>query len=96
MGDLPESTWTMRDRLTGEVRTGKSVAGEFIWLEGNWACDHNRVTDFYGHGSPEDESCDSCSMMPDGSQRFVLLKLVSDQGRVEFEGEDPEGPDYRG
>lgn len=83
--------WTMRDRLTGEVKTGTTdMCSEFAWLEGNFACDHNRASEFHG----SDSEVDDCASMPDSSYRFVLLRLVNEHGGVEFDGEDPEGPDY--
>jgi hypothetical protein len=78
----------MLDRLTGQIRSGQSeVVGIFNWLENNWSCDHNRAAEFYRDGSV---IADSCSIMPDKTQRFILLELKDDTtGEIEFQGNDP-------
>lgn len=46
--------WTMRDKLTGETRSGvleyewHKDGSDFWWREGNMACDANRADTFYG------------------------------------------------
>ncbi len=102
-----KGTWTMRDRVTGEVRSGEwehadADAAEFQWLENNWSCDCNRSIEFLGYDEHErlEEELglpkNLCvGWMPDGSQRFVLLKLACGDEPL-FWGEHPEGPGYRG
>jgi hypothetical protein len=82
-------TWKMLDRITGQIKSGQSVVkGSFNWLENNWSCDHNRAIEFYKDGSV---IADSCRMMPDETQRFILLELKNDSdGIIEFAGQDPE------
>ena len=86
------SKWTMRDRITGEVKSGESVADtEFIWTDGNWGCDHNRVTEFYGYDSPENDDANvACNMMPDHTPRFILLRLECPEGVFEWPDGMPE------
>lgn len=63
-----EFSWTMKDKLTNEIRSGSFVLNfsseeeniamaKYIWLEGgNWSCDCNRVIDFYEEESDEVEA----------------------------------------
>jgi hypothetical protein len=74
-------SWTMRDKQTGEVRSGtfghvesdEEIAGlEFQWSEGNQACDCARHHEFYGRD--DDIEC--------GEGRFELLSLKAGEERL--------------
>ena len=51
----------------------------YLWSEGNYACDHNRVDFLYGQDSPEaqDEESFTCN-----SNRIVVNAIVHDDGRT--------------
>ena len=80
------STWKMRDKATGEVKTGTGPdhRSEFMWTEGSMACDVNRAQEFFGLGTTEFEAIEAslpgpklcrCRLGPGFSRRFELLEL---------------------
>jgi len=58
----------------------------YLWSEGNYSCDHNRVLFLFGWDSPEseDESAFNCI-----SRRILVEKIVLDTGQVVYSEKEP-------
>lgn len=85
---------TIRHNATGEVRRYRDdhfdpnpeSASEFLWTEGNYACDCNRAILFARAGSEDDDPERTC-----GHKMFHVIEAVCDDGTVvELDGEDSE------
>ncbi len=68
----------LRKNITGEVRTYTTDVPEeyadgqeFLWTEGNYACDCNRELFFERAGGNHDFDSESC-----GDERFELVSLT--------------------
>lgn len=81
----------IRNIATGEERIitqdgAWNDAADFLWSEGNYACDCNRALFFYNWG-PESEDRDC------GDSAFSIPTIIlSDGARIEFEGANPHTP----
>lgn len=82
----PEDDWTPKpatfaitDTQTGETRTYEGYfTHEFMWSEGNFACDCNRGNFFAGAGGDDDSDC------PCGGERYTV-RITAPDGSVFYE-----------
>lgn len=82
---------SITDRETGETRDSKWADdmwfGDFIWSEGNFACDCNRGT-FFAEAVGEDTSAlsdeEDATRFPCGDSRF-RVKILSAMGDLLYE-----------
>lgn len=66
-------TVSMRKNATGEIREfhDEWYGSDFIWSEGNFACDCNRAL-FFARAKGEDEPEET----PCGDDRYTILKII--------------------
>ena len=88
---------TMKDVTTGEVVKCPmrdwvwEEASEFLWSEGNWSCDCNRLYEFREAKGlpriPDDDNSPYCK----GSVKFQILGIHLKDGTLVYEAEEPPG-----
>lgn len=76
---------------TGTYRTQWGIypadeeTSDYLWSEGNYSCDHNRVLFLYGHDSVEAENEEKYNC---ASNLIIVDKIVHDDGRIVYDREE--------
>lgn len=96
MMELERENWVVKiqDNTTGEVATyidefGSPDSDPFMWEDGNYSCDCNRLLFFHrGQGMPEDQVRELDLIC--GHERFTVLEIVDAKGRRIYSEEKTE------